>query len=150
MNEEKSKDGDDPDISPGALAPDGTPPASGSLLRDLRELPREFWVLFTGTFINRFGTFVMPFLAIFLKSENIRRRRRGWRFPPTGRARFSRRYRRAPGGYDRAAQHDGGRLVERGGVPDRDVLRAGAADDHGGRGRQRLLQCALPPGATAR
>ncbi|HEV8657371.1 MAG TPA: MFS transporter [Thermoanaerobaculia bacterium] len=36
-------------------------------LRDnLRSLPRPAWILFAGTFINRFGTFVMPFLAIYL------------------------------------------------------------------------------------
>ncbi len=29
-------------------------------------LPRAAWILFLGTFINRFGTFVMPFLAIYL------------------------------------------------------------------------------------
>ena len=40
-----------------------------SLMQDLRELPRAFWVLFTGTFINRFGTFVMPFLSIYLVKE---------------------------------------------------------------------------------
>lgn len=40
-----------------------------ALMSDLRELPRAFWVLFTGTFINRFGTFVMPFLAIYLVRE---------------------------------------------------------------------------------
>ena len=59
--------GNEPDIPP-------TPPAAadsgrGSLTSDLRELPRAFWVLFTGTFINRFGTFVMPFLAIYLVRE---------------------------------------------------------------------------------
>ena len=37
-----------------------------SLLADLRELPRTFWILFVGTFINRFGTFVRPFLTIYL------------------------------------------------------------------------------------
>jgi MFS family permease len=36
------------------------------LLADLRALPQPFWVLFVGTFINRFGTFVMPFLTIYL------------------------------------------------------------------------------------
>jgi MFS family permease len=36
-------------------------------LRDnLRALPKPAWILFAGTFINRFGTFVMPFLAIYL------------------------------------------------------------------------------------
>ena len=37
-----------------------------SLIADLRELPRTFWILFAGTFINRFGTFVWPFLTIYL------------------------------------------------------------------------------------
>lgn len=44
-----------------------TPPAS--LLADLRSLPRAFWVLFVGTFINRFGTFVWPFLTIYLTRQ---------------------------------------------------------------------------------
>ena len=37
-----------------------------SLIADLRALPRSFWILFAGTFINRFGTFVWPFLTIYL------------------------------------------------------------------------------------
>ena len=40
-----------------------------SLLEDLRALPRTFWILFAGTFINRFGTFVWPFLAIYLTRQ---------------------------------------------------------------------------------
>src|SRR5687767_15966152 len=36
------------------------------LIPTLRSLPRPAWVLFAGTFVNRFGTFVMPFLAIYL------------------------------------------------------------------------------------
>jgi MFS family permease len=36
------------------------------MISDLRALPRSFWVLFAGTFINRFGTFVWPFLTIYL------------------------------------------------------------------------------------
>lgn len=36
-------------------------------LRDqLRALPRAAWILYAGTFINRFGSFVMPMLAIYL------------------------------------------------------------------------------------
>jgi len=36
-------------------------------LRDqLRELPAASWVLFGGTFVNRFGSFVVPMLAIYL------------------------------------------------------------------------------------
>ena len=37
-----------------------------SLIASLRSLPRAAWILFAGTFINRFGTFVMPFLAIYM------------------------------------------------------------------------------------
>jgi MFS family permease len=40
-----------------------------SLISNLRGLPRPAWVLFGGTFINRFGTFVMPFLAIYMTRE---------------------------------------------------------------------------------
>src|SRR5581483_1957149 len=44
-----------------------TPPRP--LLEDLRALPKPFWVLLAGMFINRFGTFVMPFLTIFLSGK---------------------------------------------------------------------------------
>jgi len=40
-----------------------------SLLTNLRSLPRPAWILFAGTFVNRFGTFVMPFLAIYLTRQ---------------------------------------------------------------------------------
>lgn len=33
---------------------------------NLRKLPPAAWVLFGGTFVNRFGTFVMPILAFYL------------------------------------------------------------------------------------
>lgn len=36
------------------------------LIAQLRALPPAAWVLFGGSFINRFGTFVMPMLAIYL------------------------------------------------------------------------------------
>ena len=35
-------------------------------MQNLRALPRAAWILFLGSFINRFGNFVMPFLAIYL------------------------------------------------------------------------------------
>src|SRR5947207_1730827 len=38
-----------------------------SLRGNLRALPRGAWILFFGTFLNKFGTFVLPFLAIYLK-----------------------------------------------------------------------------------
>src|SRR5512138_663933 len=39
-----------------------------SLKESLRALPRGAWVLFLGTFLNKFGTFVLPFLAIYMTS----------------------------------------------------------------------------------
>ncbi|BCX47113.1 MFS transporter [Haloferula helveola] len=45
----------------------GVRPAS--LWSELRLLPRSYWILFSGTLINRFGHFVMPFLALYLRSE---------------------------------------------------------------------------------
>lgn len=36
------------------------------LFDELRMLPRPVWLLFLGTFVNKFGTFVMPFLALYL------------------------------------------------------------------------------------
>jgi MFS family permease len=43
------------------MKPNGT-----SLLSRLRALPRPAWILFLGTFLNKFGTFVMPFLTLYL------------------------------------------------------------------------------------
>ena len=40
-----------------------------SLVANLKALPRTIWILFGGTFVNRFGTFVMPFLAIYLTRQ---------------------------------------------------------------------------------
>ena len=37
-----------------------------SLTANLRALPRGAWILFFGTFLNKFGTFVLPFLAIYV------------------------------------------------------------------------------------
>jgi MFS family permease len=44
---------------------------SPSLRRDLGRLPRAFWVLVAGTFVNRFGSFVYPFLTIFLGRRGL-------------------------------------------------------------------------------
>lgn len=41
-------------------------PTQTSFVHDLRALPRAAWFLFAGTFINRFGSFVIPFLAIYV------------------------------------------------------------------------------------
>lgn len=40
-----------------------------SLRANLRALPRPVWFLFAGTFINRFGAFVVPFLVIYLTRQ---------------------------------------------------------------------------------
>jgi MFS family permease len=40
-----------------------------SLRRNVRALPRSAWVLFAGTLVNRLGTFVLPFITLYL-TEN--------------------------------------------------------------------------------
>jgi len=47
--------------------PDTTPPIPGGLIAELKLLPRPFYLLMLGTFISRFGHFVVPFLAIYLR-----------------------------------------------------------------------------------
>jgi len=37
-----------------------------SLLASLQALPRAAWILFAGTFLNKFGGFVVPFLTLYL------------------------------------------------------------------------------------
>lgn len=37
-----------------------------SLIGNLRGLPRALWILLAGVFLNRFGTFVLPFLMLYL------------------------------------------------------------------------------------
>lgn len=38
--------------------------------KSLRGLPRDVWVLFTVTLVNRAGTMVLPFLALYIAGEN--------------------------------------------------------------------------------
>jgi len=40
-----------------------------TLWSSLRTLPRPVWILFAGTFINKFGAFVVPFLTIYLTRQ---------------------------------------------------------------------------------
>jgi MFS family permease len=42
-------------------------PARATLRGNVRAMPRTIWVLLAGTFINRFGTFVLPFLVLYLR-----------------------------------------------------------------------------------
>jgi MFS family permease len=44
----------------------GRPPASPTLRENVRALPSAAWVLFAGTFVNRLGTFVWPFMTLYL------------------------------------------------------------------------------------
>lgn len=39
------------------------------MLSSLRALPRPVWILFLGTFLNKFGTFVVPFLTLYLTQQ---------------------------------------------------------------------------------
>src|SRR5262245_58819343 len=50
---------------------------SSSLRESLRALPRGAWILFFGTFLNKFGSFVLPFLAIYMT-------RLGYTIPQSG------------------------------------------------------------------
>jgi MFS family permease len=40
-----------------------------SLFASLRALPQPAWVLFFGTFLNKFGAFVVPFLTLYLTKQ---------------------------------------------------------------------------------
>jgi MFS family permease len=42
-----------------------------SLVARLRALPRPAWILFLGTFLNKFGTFVLPFLTLYLTQRGF-------------------------------------------------------------------------------
>ncbi len=42
---------------------------SSRLIATLRRFPRPVWMIFLGMFINRFGTFVLPFLALHMTQE---------------------------------------------------------------------------------
>ena len=42
-----------------------------ALAGQLRELPRPVWILSAGMFINRFGTFVVPFLLLYMKESGF-------------------------------------------------------------------------------
>jgi MFS family permease len=47
------------------------------VIASLRALPRAAWILFLGVFLNRFGTFIIPFLSLYMK-------RKGFSFTDSG------------------------------------------------------------------
>ena len=48
-----------------------TPSSFAETLAALRSFPRPVWILFAGTFLNKFGTFVIPFLALYLTRQGF-------------------------------------------------------------------------------
>jgi MFS family permease len=46
-------------------------PGPTNLMQSLKELPRDAWFLYAGTFINRFGGFVIPFLALYMQRKGF-------------------------------------------------------------------------------
>jgi len=49
-----------------------------TLATQLRLLPKSFWILVGATFVNRFGVFVVPFLAIFITRNGNTVTQAGW------------------------------------------------------------------------
>lgn len=58
---------ENPSIRLGAAPVPTAPPET--LFASLRALPRPAWFLFFGTFLNKFGMFVMPFLTLYLTNR---------------------------------------------------------------------------------
>jgi MFS family permease len=46
-------------------------PTHPALFQSLKSLPRPAWILYVGTFLNRFGSFVIPFLVIYLRRQGF-------------------------------------------------------------------------------
>src|ERR1041384_4190671 len=56
--------------NPTTIPRESNPTQRESTLRSrLRALPRPVWILFLGTFLNKFGTFVVPFLTLYLTRQ---------------------------------------------------------------------------------
>jgi len=64
------------------MKPDSHPPpdnpTNSRLIDELRQLPRPVWILCIGTFINRFGTFVVPFLTLYMTGNGFSPRDAGF------------------------------------------------------------------------
>ncbi len=60
-----------------------------TLFAELRSLPRAYWVLLLGWFINRFGTFVHPLLTIMLTGRGFAPSQVAWVLCANGLGQFS-------------------------------------------------------------
>ncbi len=47
-------------------------PAARELLANFGKLPKPFWILVAGTFVNRFATFLVPFITLYLTNRGFR------------------------------------------------------------------------------
>ncbi len=54
-----------------------TAPPNESLWTTIRSFPRPVWILFVGVFLNKFGTFVVPFLTLYLTRQGFTTRDAG-------------------------------------------------------------------------
>jgi len=58
------------------MKPNGT--AQPTLRDSMRAMPRTAWTLFLGAFVNRLGTFVLPFLTLYLTKRGYPAPQAGW------------------------------------------------------------------------
>lgn len=65
------------------------PGATDSLWSTLRSFPRPVWVLFAGVFLNKFGTFVVPFLTLYLTRRGFTPAEAGWALGAYGMGRIA-------------------------------------------------------------
>src|SRR6266511_2335433 len=64
-------------VSPPPPRLKGMPGSLSNLRENVRTMPSAAWVLLAGTFVNRLGTFVLPFITLYLT-------RRGFSAPQAG------------------------------------------------------------------
>ena len=57
--------------------PASTPASHEALGAILRSFPSAIWILFAGVFLNKFGTFVIPFLTLYLTRQGFTPREAG-------------------------------------------------------------------------
>jgi MFS family permease len=64
--------------------PPPEPENPSRLIDELRELPRPVWILCIGTFINRFGAFVFPFLPLYMTGNGFTLEQAGYTISMVG------------------------------------------------------------------